>query len=688
MSMKPSARATIPFLLLIATALPTVSEEAPSSGGASRVLVAPVDASKSLEGDPIVEAIPALLSEAIGLRAAYPASLATDLSPSTIEHLELPEGALPTQESLSPSDAAEPLGTYGSIRILVQPELDASGNGYKLKVAWKDLAGGKKGSVSENAASKADIVGAVDRAAGSALSAWQAVWKGPAAGSKAPGQKRPGLEQVTSRSSAALSAWARARTAWSSGDVPSAERALDEALSADAGFDRARVDLAWIRLAEERNTDAEELVSAALKGSKLSPWSRAIASIIAAAAAGDVAVLDKIGNELAAVSPASPLGPLAHGLSDNIQGVHERAVAALDPIRFLMPNDPSLLHEAGLAAMGSGDDYESVLDLERAERLWPQHDRIQMDLAEAKLRAHDREGAQKVLDAWADRFDPANGPIWGGEWTSDDPPPPVRATAALTIQGAVSEAVDKLDRLSSKLAVSSAPVSLRLSVLTSLHELQKQLVLGSDMEKQRWLNAARASLKDIDSLLTPEQKKARPWFLDRLDALLRVMEGRLPEAREIRERILAASSMPGYDPGIEAEVQVAIALKEADTNTFFDAAQRAVKVRDLLSDRFRLLQGHLMARQFDPAEEAYATLTDRLRFWNGARRQDALLWSPLASVLIPYIYYVGAENAVETARVDDAKHRFGLFLAYFQRPDPKFEMFAREAANRGARPAW
>ena len=656
--------------------------------GPSRVLVAPVAASVPLRDDPIVGLLPALLAEAIGAGMPVAASLAHDLTPETLQALGLEGQGAPSAEALSAAAAAPALGKHDSIRILLLPEVEKTGAGYQIRIEWRDLPTGKRGSVSERAGSPAELIPAAGRAAAGAATAWRAVWKGPAAGKGAAQASVIPLSKLTSDRMDALAAWSKAGVAWSGGDVPAAEQWLLDALAADPGFDRARVDLAWIRLAQERRADAAALARDAMQGGRLAAPAAALASIIEAAAAQDAAALERLAATLEAEAPASPLGPMARGIALNLTGVHERAVAALDPIRLHRPNDPALLHQAGMAALGVADDYESVRLLARAARLWPQHDRIVMDLADAKLRARDMDGAGAVMQDWSRGFDPTRPPIWGGEWGPEDPPPTVRAAAILTLQGAIGSAVETLGKESSALSLSSAPVGVRMAVLFSLHELQMQLAWGPELEKQRWLNAARASLKALEEILPPGYKEARPWFLDRLSALLRVREGRLQEARDLREKILGGADLPGYDPAIEAEIQTAISLKEADTETYFAAAARAVAARDLLLDRYQVAQGHLMARAFDKTEEGFKIMEDRLRFWSAARRRDAYFWSPVGAALVPFIYYLGAETGVQSGQVAASRERFGIFLAFFRRPDTRLEDLAREAADRGAVPAW
>lgn len=659
-----------------------------------RVLVAPVEARPDLEGDPLPAVLPALLVEAVSADLRFTASLPHDLTEAAVEALAPAPGAVVDAAALSSKAAAPALMSEGSVRILLLPELKKKGSeekgnvSYQVTLRWRDLVRSKGGTASAKGAGLEGFLDAAGEAAREAREAWSAAWNPSGRSGSAEPAASSRLSAITSASPNALISWARALSAWATGDASGAESALEEAIAADAAFDLAKVDLAWIRLGQERRQEAAALAQEAAAGARLSDVARARAEILAAAGQRDVAALESLAERLTSEAPAAPWGSLARTLAHILGGEPERAVSLLDGVRLFRPRDPVLIYQAGIAALGAADEYESVLRLEEALALWPEHDRIHMDLAEARLRARDEAGAREALEAWRNRFRAEEGPIWGGSWSYEDPPPAVRAIEIDLLNGAYVKAIETLEGRLSALRLAGAPPEIHLAVLMALHELQMQLAWGEMLWKHRWLHAGRESFRKLRELMPAEDQEARPWVLDRLEAHIRVREGRTPDAEEIRERILAASDLPGYDPGVEAEIAAAIALKEADRPRLYAACQRAVEVRGLLSDRLRLAQAYLVNREWQKVEAQFQIMEERLKYWSPTRREDALLWSPLTIGAVPFIYSLGAQSGVWRGDAETARERFGIFLGYFHAPDEVFLPYVMEARDRGAEPAW
>jgi hypothetical protein len=219
--------------------------------------------------------------------------------------------------------------------------------------------------------------------------------------------------------------------------------------------------------------------------------------------------------------------------------------------------------------------------------------------------------------------------------------------------------------------------------------MQVFLAFGDrELIKQKWLNAARASMSRLQELIPEPEKQRRPWILLRMEALVRVREARVPEAREILERIASASGLPGYDPGVEAEVAGGIALKDAKSADHLDACRRGVAVRGSIEDLYRLALGYGISGRWKEADEQYLKLEERLDAWNGARRADALLSSVDVSVLVPFSYSIGGQCGYWRGDADLARVRWGKFLAWFRSPDEVFKPFRVEAMDSGSKPAW
>jgi tetratricopeptide (TPR) repeat protein len=658
-----------------------------------RVLVAPAPVRADREPDPLAVAMPALIAEAVSADGVHLASLVHDLSPGTLRALGVEAGGLPGAELMASDAARQALLEEGSVRMLLLPSMKRKGSakrarGHKLTLRWEDLVSGEGGVVSEASKGVEGSIDAAGRAARAAREAWSRSWApsdGPSSGANG---KVSRLSRLTSSSPEALTAWARATEAWNRGDVPAAEKGYLAALDDDSAFDRAKLDLAWLRLGQGRVDDAARLAEEARAGGRISWAARGLAEIISAASGERFADLEERSGAVETELRGTPLEMLAFSLARNLTGEHERAMTPLHDVRIHRPNDPFLLHQAGMAALGSLDEYESLLHLERAAALWPKHDRIQMDLAEAKVRARDLPGAQKVLDEWRLAHKPTDPPVWGGAWSIEDPPPSVRAVGVGLLNGSIERSIEKLDKEVSILQITDAPSALRVAVLHALHEMQMQLAIGAALPKQRWLNGARGSLRALREIMPAEEQEARPWVLDRLEAILRVREDRLDEARRIRERILEASNLPGYDPAVEAEVEAVITLKDADNDAHFEACNRAVAVRGSLNDYFRLGQAYAISRRWDEAEELYLVMEERRRSWSAARRRDAVLWSPLNSVETPFIHLLGGLARVWRGQPELAKERFGIFLGYFRHPDGIYVRFKAEAESRGGVPAW
>jgi tetratricopeptide (TPR) repeat protein len=691
---------SIAVALLAAGAPALAQTAAPPPGEApTRVLVAPLPEGAATS-DPIgqvLAALPRIIAEAVSADTTRTASLAWDLPPDALASLGLGSASAaqaPGAAKLGSKDSVSALRDDGSVRVLLLPSFDPgdrAGDRAKgrLDLKWVDLVEGKEGTVTEKASDAAELIEAAGRAAMAAGRAWSASWKDDGAASGAGRRASVSrISEVTSRAPAALEAWARAGAAWNGGDVPAAESALDDALKSDASFDRARVDLAWIRLAEGRNKEAADLAGRAAGGKHLSASARALADVIVAAGTGSPDALEAVAGRLRSEPSSSPWGSLASGLALNLRGEGFKAIAPLDGVRVHRPNDPGILHQAGMAALGEGDYAEALTHLSRAATMWPAHDRIQMDLAETKLRAHDLPGADKVLEAWGERYRLGDRPIWGGEYTNEDPPPVVRSQMITVLTGAVSKAIDFLDKKSALLDAASAPAPLRLIMYKTIHTLQLQLAFGDEIQKHKWLDAARETFTRIRDLTPPEEQKNRPWILLRLEALLRVHEGRLPEAKELRAKVAAVSSLPGFEPVTLSEIDAAIALKEADTDKVFAAQKEAVERRGSLEDLYFLGQSYGIVGKWKEAEDYVTRMESRLDSWSVARRQDALLWTPRSALLVPFIYSLGGETGVWLGKVDYSRSQFGIFLAYFRAPDVPLQPFAREAVDRGSTAAW
>ena len=642
-------------LLAVFTALAGFGQEGLETGPPpSRILVAPVVIADGAESGALGRAVPALFAEAISGGRAYTASLVADLAPDTLEEIGR-KGTDLTAAALTDPNLTTPLRESGSIRVILFPRIERTAAGaapLRLVVAWRDLESGRQGSASAEAADAPGLIDAVGNSAADVQKDLSASFKPDCPVTAPP----PPLSESMSRSGTAIEAWARAAESWRQGDPQAAETALQQALREDPGFGGAKVDLAWIRLAQGR--------------------------------AADAAALDALAGRLRAEAPASPWGSLAEALARDLGGEHERAVSLLDPIRLHRPNDPAIIYEAGVAALGAGDVYEALTHLERAASLWPAHDRIQLDLAEARLRNHDLDGAEKALEAWRARYAPGRSPIWGGSWSISDPPPTVRAVEVDLIKGSYAKAIEKLEKEDSALASAGAPAADRVPVLLWLHEIQRQLAFGDPLVRQRWMEAQRSSLGRLREVMPPADQQARPWVLRRLEALLRVAEGRIPEAREIRAEILAASSLPGYDPVAEIEIEQAIALKTGDPNGQAEATLRAARVGGEIRDIYRYAQTFAFAAKGKELEQQYQILVGRIEVWSSTRRRDAMLWSPETSLLVPYIYSMGAVSGYIRGDADASRHRYSIMLAYFRAPDEAVSHMAIEGLARGAKPAW
>ncbi|MBI3448829.1 MAG: tetratricopeptide repeat protein [Acidobacteria bacterium] len=674
----------------------TASLAAAAADAPSRILVAPLPEGSPAGADAVglmVSSLPTWIAEAISAEGRETASLAHDLSPDTTESLGLGGGPIPplaAAAKLAGADDAKALIGDGSVRILVFPSVASSAGKTTLSLRWIDLVAGKDGTVSATAANAAGLVDAVVKAVSSARDGWRRAFALPAAGAAAKADRIASapLGACASKLPEANAAWARAETAWNHGDVPAAESALTAALASDSAFDLARVDLAWIRFAQGRATEAAALASTAARGRRLTLTARARAEIIAAAAAGQPAELDALAPRLKRDLPGAPWESLATALSLNLQGEHYRAVAPLDIVRIHRPNDPAILHEAGMAALGLGDAAEAQELLRRVVAAWPAHDRAQMDLAEAFVRARDLDGAAKSLEAWAQGYHPGDAPVWGGAYTFDDPPPIVRSQVVSLLKGAVSKAIESLDKKESLYDAASAPAPVRVIVLQTLYDLQSELAFGGELQKQKWLDAARESFNKLRDVMPAGDRKARPWILFRMEALLRVREGRFPEARALREKIAAASAMPGYDAAALDDVDAAIALKDADTDKVFEVLNRAVESRGSVADLYALGQAYGVTSQWKKTREIVTKIEGRIETWSEARRPDALLWNTRTALLVPFIYSLGGEVGVWLDDVESSRKRFGIFLGYFKTPDEPFRAFADEASGRGATAAW
>ncbi len=683
-------------LLLAGGAVPQVRAQVAEQGANAprRVLVAPVEADPDLEGEPLATVLPALLVEAVSADLRFTASLSPELTAAAVEALTLAPGSTADAAALSSKTAPPALMSEGSVRILLLPDIKKRGSeekgnvSYQVTLRWSDLVLDKGGTASAKGDGLGGFLEAVGEAAGEAREAWSDGWNPSGRSGSAKPDASSRLSAITSPSPDALALWTKARSAWATGDASGAESALVGAIAADAAFDLAKVDLAWIRFGQERTQEAVSLATEALTGTRLSEAARARAEIIVAAGRRDLATLESLAERLASRAPVPPWGPLAGTLRHVLGGEPERAVSLLDGARLFHPRDPILAYLAGIAALGAADDYESVARLEEAVALWPEHDRIHMDLAEARLRARDEAGAREALTAWRSRFRPEEGPIWGGSWSYEDPPPPVRAVEIDLLNGAYVKAIETLEGELSALRSAAAPREVRLAVLMTLHDLQMQLAWGEMLWKHQWLNAGRESFAAIRDLIPSEDREARPWVLDRLEAHLLIREGRTQEAEEFLERILAASDLPGYDPGVEAEIEAAIALKEADRERLYAACQRAVEVRGLISDYLRLAQAYMINREWQKVEVQFQIMEGRLKYWSPTRRQDALLWSPGTIGPVPFIYSLGAQSGVWRGDAETARERFGIFMAYFRSPDKVLLPYLKEAQDRGAKPAW
>ncbi len=68
---------------------------------------------------------------------------------------------------------------------------------------------------------------------------------------------------------------------------------------------------------------------------------------IAGASEGNLEGLHTLGTELHSALPGSRLGFLAEGIAYNLEGKHAEALAPLDNLYTVRPNDPVVVHHAG-----------------------------------------------------------------------------------------------------------------------------------------------------------------------------------------------------------------------------------------------------------------------------------------------------------------------------------------------------
>jgi hypothetical protein len=656
--------------------------------GATRILVAPASARGGAAEEPITRAAAALLAEVLPRSGRACSALIHDLSKESLEALDFEPGKAPSTRRLTRSAMLDRLRDSDHVRILILPGISPAavqeGDGLEVELRWMDLVSGDEGIVTESAPAGAPVIDLLARLAVQAQAGWRSGWP---EGGPAPAPRIPGSE--LSSSPEALARWAAAGERWKTGRVPAAIRELGEAIGTDEGFGRAKVELAWIRLAQGRRDEAGALAGAAVEGGRLSPEAIEEATIIRIFAAGDAGAAATLAESLEEEQPPSWRAALARATADLLGDSYAPSISHLDLVRAHRPNDPAIQHLAGMAGLGAEDYYEARIRLARAAELWPEHETIRLDQAETEVRAHDLEAAAGILESWAAGWSPSDPPSSTAAWSIGNAPPPVRARAVDLLMGHLSASARALGERAAALAIAGADGQVRVPMLHALHELQMLLSsLGTDREKQQWLDGARSSLREIEDLLAGREAASASRELRRLTALLRVREGRLDEARAVREEIMGESEMPGYDPAIEAEIDYAITLKEARSKEHFEACRRLVKARGLLSDHYKLAQANAIVRDWRSLELEYDAISDRLENWSMWRREDSLTWGPIASGHVPFIYYVGGLARMNQGDSAGAKERFGSFLAYFKRPDPVFSMFRADAAERGAKAAW
>ncbi len=652
-----------------------------------RLLVGPVSARSGLAEDPFVQAVPALIVEGISGEGSEVASQVHDLPPEAVTALGLKEGETLDARRLGRAGSVEVLRDKGAVGMLLLPEVSAGKiegtRGYEIEIRWIDLAHATEGLLRDSGVAGTGAIDAVGRLAAAA----RTEWKKSRGGDGIPPEE-PALSRRVSPSPEALRSWAASRSSWNSGDPPAAVASLEEALRIDPAFDRARADLAWIRLAQGRRGEAGALAAQALEGRRLSQAGMEEAELTRAAAGGNGQVLLTLASSFAARSGGSPRTPLTRALGQILVEDYPPAIGLLDRARFERPNDPALLHLAGIAGLGSADYFEARERLSRAAALWPTHEIIMTDLAEAYARDLDFEGARAVLDGWIGRFKPGDKPGAGESWSVENPTPHVRAAALPMLTGNPRAALAGLESHLDAMEAAGAGLETRIPILYALHELQMWLLDdGNPRQRQEMLDGARESLRLLlEEWVTPEERARRPWLYDRLVARLRVREGRIDEAREIRDRIITSSGLPGYDPGVEAEIDAVIALKQADTENHLAACRRAIEVRGSLLDRYMLIQAYTMMRDWRALEEEYEVLAQRLADWSAARRGDALLYRPMSSGHLPIIYYTGAMARFNQGDGIGSRERFDAFLKYYREPDPIFYLMHGTAQNNGGPP--
>lgn len=653
-----------------------------------RVLVAPADSGSGIRDEPLVQAASAVLAEVLAADGKVSAALLHDISVETMEALDFDLDDPPGPRRLTRSGVLEKLRSAEGIRVVLLPEISSERigeeAGFEVGLRWIDTVKGDEGVMSDASPREAgpflDLLG---RLAAQAHTGWRSGWSG-----SGPPPDPAAAAALTSSPRAAAD-WALGRAAWCSGGVPRAEKALERALESDPEFGRAQVDLAWILLARGLAEKAGSLAAAAVEGGRLSTAALEEATLIRIASTGDGDALVELGAKLEREGPGFPRADLSHAMGLILRDEYAPSISLLDRVRRHRPNDPAVVHLAGIAGLGAQDYFEAETRLSRAAALWPGNELIRLDLAETAVRNRDLEGAAGILEEWAAGFHPGTPPVSTEHWSVANPPPPVRADAVHSLRGRISVAADELQARAAKLELDGAGWRIMVPVLYSLHGMEMQLsTLGAAREKQAWLNRARDSLRKLDAILPDEERQARPWVYDRLAALLRVREGRVQEAREIREMIMDASEMPGYDPGVEAEIDAAITLKEADAQGHFAACRRGIEVRGLISDHYRLAQAYAVVRDWPRLDDEYETMRRRLEEWSVLRRRDTFTWSPMESGYIPFIYYVGALARMNQGDAGGARSRFRTFLAYFKDPDPPYRVFRNDAADRGAKPAW
>ncbi|MGH9870272.1 MAG: tetratricopeptide repeat protein [Candidatus Polarisedimenticolia bacterium] len=497
-----------------------------------------------------------------------------------------------------------------------------------------------------------------------------------AAGLASAGAAPAPLARALSGSADSVQRYAEALPAFRSGSAADASQFLARITGGDPGMAMTSVQKGWLDL-----TMGARPAPCAASGEP-SVLAQQLCSVFGHLAAGEAEAALQQADRMAA--EGRMWGQVTGGLALAALGRSREALEGWRRVDQMEPGDARAAFWLGRAAMAAGDFKTAAGAMARARSAWPDLWLAYTLEAESRARLRDTVGALTVLEEMRRQMDSRHVIP-----SSEQEVPELMMGSLKLMEGHFGGAVDIFAAALDRLEREGAPVSTRRTLLQTVVEMKRDLVMSRDpLARGRQLKDAEVALARLESALPASEREARPWPLLRLSGLLLVKKGETADAWRTVERIRSHAGKDGYTDYEDAYLSAAIMLKEGDHEGALVQFKRVAQVRGHMVDVMDLAQIQSRMRKFDEARASFALFDERLSSWDPmvSPPGELVLADPHLSLLVPLYHLARAQFGFLTGDPADSRLHYGRMLTYFRSPDEQFLPYVHEAMDRGAKP--